>query len=103
MPVPHLPGVWRLLITDYQSRNYDHVASLWQHEKWLPESAVTLARAHYSAYMVKRGDGLRVISLNTNLCKSYTLNLTCPILRLTTSLSGYRYECNRLSSLLLTD
>ncbi|TFK41947.1 Metallo-dependent phosphatase-like protein [Crucibulum laeve] len=49
------------------SWNYDHVASLWQHEKWLPQAAVDLARAHYSAYMVKRIDGLRVISLNTNL------------------------------------
>ncbi|KAJ7157142.1 Metallo-dependent phosphatase-like protein [Mycena filopes] len=47
--------------------NYDHLASLWQHEKWLPESAVELARAHYSAYMVKRQDGLRVISLNTDM------------------------------------
>ncbi|KAI0347728.1 sphingomyelin phosphodiesterase [Trametopsis cervina] len=49
------------------SWNYDHVASLWQHEKWLPEAAVALARAHYSAYMVKRVDGLRIITLNTDL------------------------------------
>ena len=51
-------------------RNYDHIASLWQHEQWLPEAAVQLARSHYAGYMVKRLDGLRVISLNTNLCKS---------------------------------
>ncbi|KAJ7201347.1 Metallo-dependent phosphatase [Mycena pura] len=47
--------------------NYDHLASLWQHEQWLPEAAVALARAHYSAYMVQRQDGLRVISLNTDM------------------------------------
>ncbi|KAH8112141.1 Metallo-dependent phosphatase-like protein [Phellopilus nigrolimitatus] len=47
--------------------NYDHVASLWAHEHWLPEAAVKLARAHYGAYMVRRHDGLRVITLNTNL------------------------------------
>ncbi|PPQ64241.1 hypothetical protein CVT24_008644 [Panaeolus cyanescens] len=49
------------------SWNYDHLSSLWQHEDWLPASAVELARAHYGGYMVKRGDGLRIISLNTNL------------------------------------
>ncbi|KAJ6601280.1 Metallo-dependent phosphatase-like protein [Mycena vulgaris] len=49
------------------SWNYDHLAALWQHEQWLPESAVELARAHYSAFMVKRQDGLRVISLNTDM------------------------------------
>ncbi|PPQ90943.1 hypothetical protein CVT25_008254 [Psilocybe cyanescens] len=49
------------------SWNYDHLASLWEHEKWLPEAAVNLARSHYAGYMVKRSDGLRIISLNTNL------------------------------------
>ncbi|RDB29530.1 Sphingomyelin phosphodiesterase [Hypsizygus marmoreus] len=48
------------------SWNYDHVAGLWKHEKWLPDAAVKLAKAHYSAYMVKRMDGLRIISLNTD-------------------------------------
>jgi sphingomyelin phosphodiesterase len=48
-------------------RNYDHVASLWAHEGWLPQAAVQLARAHYAAYMIKRMDGLRVITLNTDL------------------------------------
>lgn len=47
-------------------RNYDHVADLWQHEKWVPDAAVTLARAHYGAYMVRRQDGLRIITLNTD-------------------------------------
>jgi hypothetical protein len=44
------------------------VASLWRHEDWLPETAIELARTHYSAYMARRADGLRIISLNTNLC-----------------------------------
>jgi hypothetical protein len=57
-----------LLLT--KCRNYDHLAALWAHENWLPESAVALAKAHYSAYMVKRVDGLRVISLNTDMCAS---------------------------------
>ncbi|EIN13842.1 Metallo-dependent phosphatase [Punctularia strigosozonata HHB-11173 SS5] len=47
--------------------NYDHVSSLWSHENWLPEAAVQLARAHYAAYMVKRSDGLRIITLNTDM------------------------------------
>ncbi|KAF8167475.1 Metallo-dependent phosphatase-like protein [Crassisporium funariophilum] len=49
------------------SWNYDHVSELWQHENWLPEAAVKLAKAHYAAYMVKRKDGLRVISLNSDM------------------------------------
>jgi sphingomyelin phosphodiesterase len=28
---------------------------------------VQLARAHYAAYMVKRTDGLRIITLNTDM------------------------------------
>ncbi|KAI0660497.1 Metallo-dependent phosphatase [Cubamyces menziesii] len=50
------------------SWNYDHVAGLWEHEGWLPQSAIDFARSHYTAYMVKRQDGLRVISLNTDMC-----------------------------------
>ncbi|KAH9178518.1 Metallo-dependent phosphatase [Lactarius sanguifluus] len=49
------------------SWNYDHVAKLWQQEKWIPQSAVAQARAHYAAYSVQRTDGLRVITLNTDL------------------------------------
>ncbi|KAF9502285.1 Metallo-dependent phosphatase [Pleurotus eryngii] len=49
------------------SWNYDHLALLWKHEKWLPDSAVRLARTHYAGYMVKRADNLRVISLNTDM------------------------------------
>ncbi|KAH7914741.1 Metallo-dependent phosphatase-like protein [Hygrophoropsis aurantiaca] len=46
---------------------YDHVSALWRHQHWLPEASIEMARLHYSAYMVKRVDGLRIISLNTNL------------------------------------
>ncbi|KAA1467835.1 sphingomyelin phosphodiesterase [Dentipellis sp. KUC8613] len=49
------------------SWNYDHVAGLWEHEGWIPQSAANLARAHYAAYMVRRSDGLRIITLNTDL------------------------------------
>ncbi|EJD54425.1 sphingomyelin phosphodiesterase [Auricularia subglabra TFB-10046 SS5] len=48
------------------SWNYDHVASLWAHQRWLPSAAVGAARAHYGAYSVKRADGLRIITLNTD-------------------------------------
>jgi sphingomyelin phosphodiesterase len=55
------------------SWNYDHVASLWQQEQWIPESAVAQARAHYAAYSVQRTDGLRIITLNTDFW--YSANL----------------------------
>ena len=58
-----------IFIVDFLNRNYDHVASLWQHEGWLPNTAVEFARSHYAAYMVKRTDGLRIITLNTDFCK----------------------------------
>jgi hypothetical protein len=54
-------------------RNYDHVAGLWKHEDWLPQTAVALARAHYAAYMVKRVDGLRIITLNTDMCTALVM------------------------------
>lgn len=63
------------LIAKY--RNYDHVAELWQHEDWLPAAAVQQAKSHYSAYSVQRADGLRVISLNTNLCECLLFFYTC--------------------------
>ncbi|KAI0304073.1 sphingomyelin phosphodiesterase [Russula brevipes] len=49
------------------SWNYDHVAALWKLEQWLPQSAVAQARAHYAGYSVQRTDGLRVISLNSDM------------------------------------
>ncbi|KAH9962705.1 Metallo-dependent phosphatase [Lactifluus volemus] len=48
------------------SWNYDHLAGLWEVEEWLPQSAVAQARTHYAAYSVKRTDGLRIITLNTD-------------------------------------
>lgn len=65
----YIPGIWTVTLTTEARRNYDHVASLWEHEKWLPEAAVNLARAHYAAYAVQRKDGLRVITLNTDFCE----------------------------------
>jgi len=49
------------------SWNYDHLSALWQQEQWLPQSVAAEARTHYAAYSVQRTDGLRVISLNTDL------------------------------------
>ncbi|KAI9455924.1 Metallo-dependent phosphatase-like protein [Lactarius psammicola] len=64
------------------SWNYEHVAKLWQQEQWIPQSVVAQARAHYAAYSVQRTDGLRVITLNTDLWYSANLfnyiNLTQP-------------------------
>jgi len=54
------------------SWNYDHVTALWEDEGWLDESVLQDAKTHYAAYSVQRSDGLRVISLNTNLW--YTVN-----------------------------
>ena len=73
---------WSALVLYFSSRksnnilyrNYDHVASLWQLEQWLPGSAVSQARSHYAAYSVQRTDGLRIISLNTDLCKRHRVS-----------------------------
>ncbi|KAF9486347.1 Metallo-dependent phosphatase [Pholiota conissans] len=51
------------------SWNYGHVAGLWEQKGWIPQSAVAVARAHYAGYMVKRVDGLRIITLNTDMCR----------------------------------
>ncbi|KAF9222290.1 hypothetical protein BS17DRAFT_755972 [Gyrodon lividus] len=47
---------------------YEHVSSMWSYEGWLPEESVKFARTHYAAYTVKRPDGLRIISLDTDIC-----------------------------------
>ncbi|KAG9308172.1 sphingomyelin phosphodiesterase [Chiua virens] len=47
---------------------YDHVSTMWYYEDWLPEASVEYARTHYGAYTVKRPDGLRIISLDTDMC-----------------------------------
>ncbi|KIJ13539.1 hypothetical protein PAXINDRAFT_13661 [Paxillus involutus ATCC 200175] len=51
---------------------YDHVSTMWYYEGWLPEASVEYARTHYAAYTVKRPDGLRIISLDTDMW--YTSN-----------------------------
>lgn len=48
------------------SWNYDHVSSLWEYEGWINETVANYARTHYAAYMVRRTDGLRIITLNTD-------------------------------------
>ncbi|KAG9316863.1 sphingomyelin phosphodiesterase [Chiua virens] len=47
--------------------SYEHISSLWSYEGWLPEESVEFARTHYAGYTVKRPDGLRIISLDTNM------------------------------------
>lgn len=57
------------------SWNYDHVASLWQHNGWIDSTTANEARLHYGAYSVLNQYGLRIITLNTdfwyrsNYCK----------------------------------
>ncbi|KAF8434333.1 sphingomyelin phosphodiesterase [Boletus edulis BED1] len=46
---------------------YEHISSMWYYEGWLPEESVEFARADYAAYTVKRPDGLRIISLDTDM------------------------------------
>lgn len=48
------------------SWNYDHVASLWQHNGWINASTAEQARLHYGAYSVQNHYGLRIITLNTD-------------------------------------
>jgi hypothetical protein len=50
-------------------RLYEHVSSMWQYEGWLPEASIAYASTHYAAYAVTRPDGLKIISIDTNLCK----------------------------------
>ncbi|KAG0703316.1 sphingomyelin phosphodiesterase [Suillus ampliporus] len=51
---------------------YEHISSMWQYEGWLPEESIAYAATHYAAYAVKRTDGLKIISIDTNLW--YTSN-----------------------------
>lgn len=57
-------------MTKLLCRNYDHVSALWEEEGWIPSSAAQQAKAHYAGYSVNRGDGLRIIVLNTDICMS---------------------------------
>ncbi|KAL1306409.1 hypothetical protein AAFC00_005115 [Neodothiora populina] len=69
---PHsLPGN----LSQQMSWNFDHVASLWQHEGWLNATAASYARTHYGEYSVKTSAGLRIIAFNTGFWyKSNFLN-----------------------------
>ena len=48
------------------SWNYEHVASLWQHNGWINSTTANEARLHYGAYSVLNQYGLRIITLNTD-------------------------------------
>ncbi|KAG2030028.1 hypothetical protein BDR03DRAFT_936749 [Suillus americanus] len=48
---------------------YEHISSMWEYEGWVPEVVVTYASTHYTAYAVTCPDGLKIISLDTNLCE----------------------------------
>jgi hypothetical protein len=52
---PHnLPGP----LSQQQSRNYDHVASLWQHEGWIDKQTAEEERFHYGGYSIKNHLGV---------------------------------------------
>lgn len=53
------------------NRLYEHVSSLWYYEGWIPEASVKYAQTHYAAYSVVRPDGLRIISLDTDMCTTF--------------------------------
>ncbi|KAI6008598.1 sphingomyelin phosphodiesterase [Pisolithus marmoratus] len=58
---------------------YEHVSSLWYHNGWLPTDSVEYAETHYAAYSVKRPDGLRIISLDTDILNYFSyVNATAP-------------------------
>ncbi|KAG9308606.1 sphingomyelin phosphodiesterase [Chiua virens] len=46
---------------------YEHISSMWSYEGWLPEESVQYASTHYAAYSVQRPDGLRIISIDTDI------------------------------------
>jgi sphingomyelin phosphodiesterase len=50
-------------------RLYEHISSMWEYEGWVSEVAVAYASAHYTPYAMTRLDGLKIISLDTNLCE----------------------------------
>ncbi|OSX58747.1 hypothetical protein POSPLADRAFT_1048946 [Postia placenta MAD-698-R-SB12] len=54
--------------------NYDHLAALWELEEWISPETAQQARTHYAAYAVQRQDGLRIITLNTDMCKQNFYN-----------------------------
>jgi len=53
-------------IEDEFSWNYEHLSALWEQEQWISSSEAEQARTHYAGYSVRRQDGLRIITLNTD-------------------------------------
>lgn len=70
------PCFWNFRPLLMSSRLYDHVSTMWYYEGWLPEASVEYARTHYAAYSVKRPDGLRIISIDTDMCTSFSFSRT---------------------------
>ncbi|KAF9813986.1 hypothetical protein IEO21_05357 [Rhodonia placenta] len=56
-------------LTDQFNWDYDHLAALWEYEGWISSETAQQARTHYSAYSVQRHDGLRIITLNTDMSR----------------------------------
>ncbi|KZT07671.1 sphingomyelin phosphodiesterase [Laetiporus sulphureus 93-53] len=54
--------------------DYDHLADLWELEGWISAETAQQARTNYAAYSVQRGDGLRIITLNTDFCTQNVYN-----------------------------
>jgi len=52
-------------------RLYEHVSTMWEYEGWLPANVTEYASTHYAAYAVKRTDGLKIISLDTDICELF--------------------------------
>ncbi|KZF23874.1 Metallo-dependent phosphatase [Xylona heveae TC161] len=49
------------------SWHYSFLASLWKNEGWIESSAAHYAKTHYAAYATITPQGLKVISINTNV------------------------------------
>ncbi|EJU00868.1 hypothetical protein DACRYDRAFT_116765 [Dacryopinax primogenitus] len=49
------------------SWNYDTLSTLWENNDWISSDVAAMAKAHYGAYSVARPDGLRIITINTDL------------------------------------
>jgi sphingomyelin phosphodiesterase len=56
-------------LADQFDWNYGYVSKLWEYEGWINHLVGNSARKHYGAYSVRRKGGLRIISLNTDLCE----------------------------------
>ena len=57
--------------------NYGYVSKLWEYEGWIDHLVGKSARKHYGAYSVRRKGGLRIITLNTDLCELWFCSYEC--------------------------